>query len=264
MIKKGYTDGPFGQVHWRKVNSGVNFSPDLYCFHPAPFSGLAFTGIMPALGEERRVIAPDYPGYGGSDPAAAAASIDIYAAAMTAVIDDCSAGNTIDVLGFHTGCFVAAALSIAQPERIRKAVLIDCPSFNQEQRDGFRDAIKPLELTSELACLEGPWASGVTKRLESQPIDRAFEMFVEQLRPGAQMNDAFSAAFSYDWKKFLPGMKTNTLVLATGSPLLAPSRNAAATLPNAGLVERLDITRAVLDEAAGETAAEVLKFLDEN
>lgn len=264
MIEKGYTDGPFGQVHWRMANATEKNSPDLFCFHPAPFSGLAFTGIMPPLATGRRVIAPDFPGYGGSGRCDVEPSIDAYAAAMSAVIDDLSGAASVDLLGFHTGCLVAGALCLASPERFRRAVLIDCPTFDRRQREALRDKIKPLALTPDLACLEAPWASGVTKRLQSQPMDRAFEMFVEQLRQGARMNDAFVAAFSYEWEKSLPNVKTNTLVIATQSPLLDPSRNAAAIIPNARLIERLDITRAVLDEAAEKTAAEVLTFLDDD
>jgi pimeloyl-ACP methyl ester carboxylesterase len=68
-MRKGYTDGPFGQIHWRMMDAvGEATMPDLYCLHPSPFSGLAYTNVMPMLAQNRRVIAPDYPGYGGSDP----------------------------------------------------------------------------------------------------------------------------------------------------------------------------------------------------
>lgn len=69
MIRKGYSDGSFGQAHWRMMEAdGERTQPDPYCLHPALSSGLAFTSIMPHLAKNRRVIAPDYPGHGGSDP----------------------------------------------------------------------------------------------------------------------------------------------------------------------------------------------------
>ena len=44
VIQKGYTDGPFGQIHWRMLEQdGDTNRPDLYCLHPAPYSGLAYT-----------------------------------------------------------------------------------------------------------------------------------------------------------------------------------------------------------------------------
>ena len=87
-MRKGYTDGPFGQIHWRMMDAVAEATmPDLYCLHPSPFSGLAYTNVMPMLAQNRRVIAPDYPGYGGSDPFKAHPSIAEYAEAMLAVMD---------------------------------------------------------------------------------------------------------------------------------------------------------------------------------
>ena len=86
--------------------------PDLYCLHPSPFSGLAYTNVMPMLAQNRRVIAPDYPGYGGSDPFKAHPSIAEYAEAMLAVMDDLTRGGTVDLTGFHTGNLVAGEMSL--------------------------------------------------------------------------------------------------------------------------------------------------------
>lgn len=264
MIRKGYTDGPFGQAHWRMAEpaAGGRAAPDLYCFHPAPFSGLAYTGIMPHLAAARRVIAPDYPGYGGSDPFTLTPSIDDYAKAMASVIEALSGDAPVDLLGFHTGCLVAAQCAIDDPGLVRRLVLIDVPAFDEEtSRKLAASNGEPPALTPELSCLSRPWESGVVKRLESQPMARAFEMFVEQLRPGAAMNAAFHAAFSYPWAERLPLVSQETMVLATKSPLLEGSHKAASLMPNAVLKERLDITRAVLDEAADKTAAEVERYL---
>ena len=260
-MRKGYSDGPFGQIHWRVIKPAKISAPPLFCFHPAPFSGLAFSGIMPLLAENRVVIAPDYPGYGGSDPQAGPASIEQYAQAMIAVAEDLAPNQEIDVLGFHTGCFVVAEYCLERPQSVRRAVMIDVPAFQEEQRQGFLEKLGPPELTSDLSCLESAWTSGIVKRLESQPMARAFEMFVEQLRPGIDMNAAFGAAFSYAWEEKLPGVKTQTLVMASQSPLHGPSLTAAEVIPSSTLIERTDIKRAVLDEAAAETAAEVNRFL---
>jgi len=261
-LSKGYTDGPYGQIHWRIAAPENPKAPDLFCFHPVPFSGLAYTTIMPFLSKDRRVIAPDYPGYGGSDPFVMKPSIEDYAAAMMAVVDDLSGSSLVDVLGFHTGCLVATEVCLNQRDRFRKAALIDIPALPEEVCSSLIETnAQPLELTASLDCLAPAWKSGVTNRLESQSMARAFEMFVEQIRPGEAMNAAFYAAFSYDWQKRFLEHHLETLVLATQSFLLEGSRKAAGVMPNAVLVERLDIKRAVLDEAAERTANEVLRFL---
>ncbi|GAB5480398.1 MAG: hypothetical protein Pars92KO_01550 [Parasphingorhabdus sp.] len=264
MIRKGYSDGPFGQVHWRLLApEGPASKPDLYCLHPAPFSGLAFTTIMPHLAQGRRVFAPDYPGHGGSDTFKEEPAIEEYAAAMMAVVDEQSSGGAVDLIGFHTGNLVAAEMALTAPEKIGRLALIDVPAFDAETSTKFRAAsAKTFEITPDLSCLEEPWERGITKRIESQSLERSFEIFTEQLRPGRLMNKAFHAAFSYDVDARLPAVTHQTLIMATQSGLLDATRRAADIMPSATLVERLDIKRAVLDEAAEKTATEILKFLD--
>jgi len=101
MIKKSYTDGQFGQLHNRILEPvGKAMQPDLYCMHPAPYSGLAFTNIMPHLAVNRRIIAPDYPGHGGSDAFRHDASVGDYAKAMAELIALHSDGP-VDLVGFQ-------------------------------------------------------------------------------------------------------------------------------------------------------------------
>lgn len=264
MIRKGYSDGPYGQVHWRLLApDGRTTQPDLYCLHPAPFSGLAFTTIMPHLAKERRVFAPDYPGHGGSDAFKEEPSIEEYAAAMMAVVDEQSGSGPVDLMGFHTGNLVAAEMALTAPEKIRLLAMVDVPAFDAETSAKYLNAsAKTFAITPELSCLEGPWERGMTKRIESQTLERSFEMFTEQLRPGRLMNKAFHAAFSYDVDAKLPTISHETMILASQSGLLDATRHAVDIMPSATLVERLDIKRAVLDEAAEKTATEILNFLD--
>ncbi|MEO0441742.1 MAG: alpha/beta fold hydrolase, partial [Pseudomonadota bacterium] len=229
MIHKGYSDGPFGQVHWRVLApEGAPTRPDLYCLHPAPFSGLAFTTIMPHLADGRRVFAPDYPGHGGSDAFKEEPTIEEYAAAMMAVVDEQSGSGPVDLMGFHTGNLVAAEMAMTAPGKIGRLALIDVPAFDAETSAKFRAAsAKAFDITPELSCLEGPWERGMTKRIESQTLERSFEMFTEQLRPGRLMNKAFHAAFSYDVDAKLPAVTHETMILASQSGLLDATRRAA-------------------------------------
>jgi pimeloyl-ACP methyl ester carboxylesterase len=265
MIRKGYTDGPFGQIHWRMTEPDhAPAQPDLYCLHPAPFSGLAFTSIMPFLAQGRRVIAPDFPGHGGSDIFKPDASIGEYSAAMLAVVADLSGETPIDLMGFHTGNLVAVEMTGEDSDRVRKLALVDVPAFEPDVRKKLLStAVKPFEITPDLDCLAAAWDLGMTKRLESQGPDRSFEMFTEQLRHGKDMNAAFHGAFCYDVEGRLSSLSCPSLILATQSGLLETTRRAASLMPSARLVERLDIKRAVLDEAARETSIEILRFLDE-
>lgn len=265
VIRKGYSDSPVGQLHWRMSEpvDGKTIYPDLFCLHPAPFSGVAFTSIMPFLAKGRRVIAPDYPGHGGSDRFTSSPSISDYADAINAVMNDLSQDGMIDVMGFHTGCLVAAELALLSADHIRRLVFVDAPAFDASTRQKFLPgAGAPLELTADILCLSKLWEGVMVKRLDSQGPDRSFEMFVEQLRHGRDMNAAFHAAFTYKVEERFPEISKPCLVIASQSGLLDATRRAARLIPGAQLIERLDIKRAVVDEAADLTAHEILTFLD--
>ena len=100
-IKRFYVSTTGGQLHGRTLLSREpNDKPPLLCLHPAPSSGLYFTTAMPLLNAQRNVIAPDYPGYGGSDPATEPASINQYAAAMLELLENYPVDGPVDILGF--------------------------------------------------------------------------------------------------------------------------------------------------------------------
>jgi pimeloyl-ACP methyl ester carboxylesterase len=262
-MMRGYTSTRAGQVHWRMcMPAGEVTAPDLYCLHPAPLSGIAFETIMVHLARGRRVIAPDYPGHGGSDALAGPASIELYAAAMADVAAALSGGAPYDLMGFHTGCLVAMAMARGP---VGAMVLVDVPWYDAATRAQKRAALAgELVLTPELGCLEGAWEFGMTRRLPSQPIERCFALFVEQLRHGRAMNAGFGAAFDYDCEAGLSAIARPFTIIATSSALGPPSRAAAAASPYARLVERADIKRSVLDEAAAATAESVLDALDQD
>ena len=261
--QKGYTQASHGQVHWRMWGSASDSgAPDLYCLHPSPFSGIAYEDLAPLLASNRRVIAPDYPGFGGSDRMPQRATIELYAEALREIAGQLSGGAKIDLLGFHTGCSVSAEIAAAYPDLVARLCLIDAPTFEADAAAAMAAKFeKPFAIENDLESLAPAWNSTFSGRRELQGEDAAFAMFVEQLRAGTGMNDAFRAAFSYDWRPRFARIECPALVLATQSSLLEPTRLAAEAIAQAHYVERLDITRSVLNAAAAETAAEVRLFL---
>ena len=160
-IRRFYGQTSFGQVHARIAPSvGDELLPPLLCLHPAPSSGLYFTTAMPMLTEGRRVIAPDYPGYGGSDPPPKLPSIFDYARAMLEFLDDVQIELPVDVLGFHTGCLVGGEMALLNAEAIRRLVLCDVPYFQADTRKELFDQMaKPMVVSGELSSIARAWLS---------------------------------------------------------------------------------------------------------
>lgn len=271
-MRKSYTDTALGQVHARTLAAEQSADqPPLICLHPAPLSGLYFTTVMPMLNHNRKVIAPDYPGYGGSDPIsrlgsdpnAQPATIGDYADAMIQFIDVSAAGSSVDILGFHTGCLVGAEIAIRRPDLLRRLVLCDVPYFTADVRPALREkAAQPMPVTEALESIAGPWRFNVSSRLEHVNMPRALALLAEQIRIGADDYRAFDAAFSYDCERQFARLQADTTIIGTQSGLLDATRAAAAVLPDATFIEALQITAAVFETGATAIAKHINATLD--
>jgi pimeloyl-ACP methyl ester carboxylesterase len=256
-------DTPTGQVNVRKwpARSRTAARP-LICLHPCPYSGAYFQTLAGYLDSGRDVYAPDYPGYGGSDPLSATPAIGDYARAVGAAIAACAEpGQQVDFLGFHTGCLVAADLAIAYPDLVTRVIMIDVPYYSaQDQAERYPVAAKPPAYDAEFESLRAAWEFTVAKRVGSMPFDRAFDNFVEQLRAGKNAHIGFHAAFTYDCAGQFRKISHDMLIIATQSPLRAATLAAHEHLPQAKFIDHPEITRAVMEEGAAIIAADIAAF----
>ena len=212
----------FGQLHVRQLRaSGKLGHLPLLGLHPSPHSGEFFATVMSSLNAGRDVLAPDYPGYGESDPPPSPPSIGDYAAAILDGMDEMNVAMA-DAFGFHTGCLVGIEIALRDATRIRRLVLVDIPYYERAEREEmYARAVKP-----------------------TGPDDRS--------------HWGFHAAFTYPSDERFPLLTTPSTVVATDSPLLDATRAAATVLPNAKLVECLDITRPVFENRPERIAGAIL------
>ena len=261
-IEKAYQRTTAGQIHVRTLDaSGPEGAPPLICLHPSPYSGRYFETAMPLLNDGRRVVAPDYPGYGGSYSLDAPPSIEDYAQAM---IDSALANedDTVDLLGFHSGCLVAAEVALRLPQRVRHLLLIDAPYFDRDtQQKFYRQVATPLALTRDSECLDKAWDFNVASRENIVPLARALEMFVDQLSSGTSDYYCFHAAFTYDCMGKIPQLRVPTTVIATQSPLSAATLAAAEAIEAAELIQEDGIKTSVFEQGAEVIAAHVHRVL---
>ncbi|HVY82473.1 MAG TPA: alpha/beta fold hydrolase [Steroidobacteraceae bacterium] len=135
-VRRGYFECRYGQLHVHNAippGGGFEEGTALLCLHPAGQTGRAFQKIMPLLGRDRSVYAPDLPGSGESDGPATRPSPADAAAAMGDFLDTMRF-RQIDVLGYQHGALVAAELAIARPQQVRRVVLVSVPPMGEGER----------------------------------------------------------------------------------------------------------------------------------
>ena len=104
----------------------------------------------------------DPPGYGGSDPPQRDWDIADYADDLAETLKAGEAGRT-DLLGYHTGAFIAAEMARRHPGFVRRLVLIGIPFFEGETRQVWRRRLAERKtLTPDLAQFEERWDYFIT------------------------------------------------------------------------------------------------------
>lgn len=119
MIKREYVQTSWGQVHCYSKGEAA----PLLMLHETPRAGWSYAPLIERLSPRYRCIAPDTFGFGMSDPLPADASMEILARSMFELLDRLGI-ESADLMGFHTGNKIAAAMAALDPSRVRKTVLI--------------------------------------------------------------------------------------------------------------------------------------------
>ena len=264
-MKRAYASTQRGQIHLRHIESRRQpVGAPLVCLHPFPYSGAFFETIVPLLNGRRMVLAPDCPGFGGSDAPQEMLSMEELAETVLEALEGApeAPAGPVDLMGFHSGCLLAVEMARLEPSRVRRIAIIDVPYFTAEEQKGrYPKSTAPVRYDGNLASLADAWEFSVARRLDGMPFSRAFGNFVELLRAGERANWGYHATLTYDCAARFRAVRHDALVVASQYMLKEHTRRAAADIPGARFVERRDVTRAVMEEGAPAVAEEVLAFL---
>ena len=263
-VRKAYGDGPFGQVHYRYAGDRALKEVPLLCLHASPLSGIVYDHWLAEMGKDRFVVAPDTPGYGGSDTPPTPPRIEDLADAMIGFMDSVGL-PTVDVMGYHTGSLISADLAMRYPGRIRKVVMISAPIFDAAIIEEYSGRIydPPPALADVLAST----AEGLRKNgrgmFRDMTEERYADVSIERLRHFRTSNWGFRAAFAYDLKKALREIEQPILILNPEDDLWELTPRAKPYLNNGRIHDLPGWTHGHLDRHTEAMATIVRAFLAE-
>ncbi len=256
--RRFYTDGPDGQVHCRTLGDG----PPLMLIHQAPWGSIQYRRAMPVLAAAGyRVIVPDMPGHGMSDPPREAASIACYADAALAVVDALGLGK-LAVTGHHGGALVAARLAATRPDRVAALITDNMPYYSPEQRTERATALQDVqEIKPDGSHFTDRWAT-VRRIADPAWSDETVHVgIVAYFANGPWKEDGHRAAPAYDLDADLDSIACPTLVIASRTDRLFPmGRHLVERRPGWAYAE-LPGGAGMVFERAPEWAAPILDFL---
>lgn len=195
-------------LHYRVAGSG----PPLFLLHPSPLSSAFMEPLMLRLAGRATLVAPDTPGFGGSDAISADAppGLDPYVAAMIGLRRALGL-QRVAVYGSATGAQIAIEWAKADPDAVAGVVLDNAASFTPAERDRIMDGyfpdVTPAEdgahlarawRTAHDATMFFPWQHAVADHRVADGVAPAEAIDVTArgyLAAGPGYQNAYRAAF---------------------------------------------------------------------
>ncbi len=205
-----YTPSLNGQVHYREA--GTPDGSPLVLFHQSPCSSQMYERLIPLLPQQHRIIAPDTPGFGATDPLADGPSIAGFAEVLgdaLARIDD----RPWHVFGHHTGSVVAMAVVQAGKLPVRSLTLCGPPYFNDELRALLTSLYQSSDAAPSVTDhLHDSWA-----RIRDTASGVPEELLLRDFAQGLLVHDlpgVYRSAMSFDPLAALAHATMPTMILA--------------------------------------------------
>ena len=261
-VLRAYADCRYGQIHYRIAGPRESDRTPLMCFHLSPVSGVVYERMLAEMGRDRLAVAPDNPGFGGSDPPSAPPSIADYAEVMAELAGTLGL-DEVDVIGYHTGAKIGMELAISRPDLVRKAVLVSTPVYDEEElARQWATLGKPSRFDEKGAHLLEVWDGHWEWRGPGQTAEMVHETVAEVFRAGRRAWWGHRAAFEYRVGERLPLVTQPTLVLCPHDDLLEPTRRAEPLISNGRMLELAGWGHGMMDVHTEELARILRSFLD--
>jgi len=276
-LRRRFVDVDDSQIHVRTADIGQSGTP-LVMLHASPGSSKQLEPLIGRLGRGRRVLAPDCPGNGDSEPLAAEEpEIDELADALLAAISTlCADEQPFDLYGSHTGARLACSIALRSPARVRRIVLDGFGLYTTGERDEILSVYAPEQAPDPLgrhlmwgwhfARDQWIWFPWFDKRndkrvsLDLPPPAFLHDLFVEIMKSLTTYHRSYRAAFRYDMSVAVPELTQPTLICAQKTDMIHTALpRMAALLPGAPSAL---LPGTATEQDADETAAAIAGFLD--
>ena len=261
MIRRGYLDFAWGQVHMRMAEADPAL-PLLLLLHQSPLSARNYDRVLPLLTPVCRPVAIDTPGYGGSDLPDRQWEVADYAALVLAIADRLGASR-FHLFARATGTVFALATALAAPARLHSLALHGMPVYTAEERADrlaqFAPPFAPRDDGGHLAWIwqrihtEYPWIDA--------PL--ATEFVRDYLATGGDFATAYRAIWRYDLRAAAAaGLAVPTLLIGgTRDRIFFMHARARALLPHARAETLEDATDFVAEQEPERFASLLTGFI---
>ena len=238
-VRRGYFECRYGQLHVYHVmpaGGGFEEGTPLVCLHRSPLSGSLFEPFMRCAGRDRSVYAPDFPGFGESDPPPARPSLTDWAGSIGDFLDTMRL-RQVDLLGDRLGALLAVELAVTRPKQIRRLVLTSVPLLTDTERESVRRAQQPTPPAPDGTHLAFEWQRTVQAYGPAAPPDVIARAFAERQRNAARAGWEFALLAQHALRERLSLVTQQALILRVRDELWDATGRVREVLPKARITE---------------------------
>jgi pimeloyl-ACP methyl ester carboxylesterase len=269
-VHRKYLDVSGGQLHYREARAPAGSPPrtPVVCHHQTPTSSREFEPLMRELALDRRVVAPDTPGYGQSDGPAGPQSIDDYAAQLAVAIRLLGFGRDASsrpiLFGYHTGAVIAAQIALSDPELIRGIVLYGFPFRSPaERRQRFEALPRTLDVDAYFDKVAGYYDMHVRHASPQLSLHERAAIFAQDMTAGPRYWFTYHGVWTWPYEERLPRLAVPSLAIAADEVLADATRAASRIIAGCELREMPQLKGpSALQTQAMEIAGVVREFAD--
>lgn len=260
-MRRGYVDGPFGQIHYVEQGEG----PAVLLLHMSGFNATQFRKALPLLADAGfRAIAIDFPGFGTSAVPPEPPSVADYARAVVALADGLGL-PTVHLVGSHLGAQVATEVAVQDAARVGRVVLVGPLPTTAEEREenqAFIAIERNATVHADGGHLQNMWDLVLAAFAGWSDLESVQRLVTSQLDAAEHNWFGHNAVFSYDHAARLEQQTQPTLILTnTGDIAHGFSLRAHAAHPEFAYRELEGGTALIVDEQPEAWSAAVAEFL---
>ena len=253
-------------VRYRVTDEGTG--PVILFVHGFPLDHTMWSSQIEEFSKTNRVIAPDLRGFGGTDGALYAVSMEQYADDLAGLLEALQADQPITFCGLSMGGYIGWQFAQRHPEWLGRLILCDTRSV----ADSAEAASNRLKM-AEIVMKEGPepvaWAM-MPKLFAPSASSRQPEL-TDRVRKMVLATDPVAIAAAHrgmairpDVSSLLPNLQIPTLVIVGDQDVISPPAEMKAiadTIPNARFALISDSGHMAPMENPGEVNQVIRDFL---
>ena len=254
-VHRGYAAVSFGQMHYRYA--GTPGKPVIVLLHQTPSTSEMYEDLMNELSSDFRLIAPDTPGMGMSDPLDGQMTIAGLADGIAEFLDELGIDSCC-VFGHHTGASIAAELASRHKNMTTAVALCGPTLLDDELRAKMPHASAVFPVEQDGGHMQKMW-----QRISGKDTDAPAAIILREATSGLLLGDAYPGAYdavvAQDFAAVVSGIDCPALVFAGTEDILFGAVDGTFELLKHGSKATIDGARGFVCETHCEEVAGLLR-----